>query len=148
MHEFSSVLLVDARGWILMQERDEHPVIDPDCWGFPGGHLEGAEDPLAGALREFVEETGVALAVGDVVAWRDVHVHHEAYGTDDVMHLFVGATALTDADITCNEGRRIVFVDPHDVTSLPLTAATGLVLPDFLASPDHARLSTAAKELS
>ena len=36
---FSGVLLVDRKGWILLQERDEHPVIDPDCWGLVGGAL-------------------------------------------------------------------------------------------------------------
>ncbi|KQY64107.1 MULTISPECIES: NUDIX domain-containing protein [unclassified Nocardioides] len=146
MTEFSSVLLVDARGWILMQERDEHPVIDPECWGFPGGGMEGDEEPLAGALREFDEETGVQLGAADIALWRDVEVFHSATASDDVMHLFVGATTLTDDDITCAEGRRIVFVDPDRVPELPLTAATSLSLPDFLASPDHARLAAAAKE--
>ena len=51
-HRFGSVILVDPRGWLLLQERDEHPVIDPECWGFCGGHLEPGEEPLAGALRE------------------------------------------------------------------------------------------------
>jgi 8-oxo-dGTP pyrophosphatase MutT (NUDIX family) len=29
-------------------------------WGFPKGHLEGEEAPLAAAVREVAEETGVA----------------------------------------------------------------------------------------
>ena len=44
MHRFASVLLVDRRGWLLLQERDEHPVIDPEKWGFVGGHVEDGED--------------------------------------------------------------------------------------------------------
>lgn len=137
MHHFASVLLVDPRGWVLLQERDENPVIDPDCWGFPGGHLEGDETPEQGARREFEEETGVALAQDAIHHWRDVEVFHEAYGTHDVMHLFVGATRLTDDDIDCREGRQIVFVDPARVPGLRLTVATGLSLPDFLASEHH-----------
>ncbi|QIX26590.1 NUDIX domain-containing protein [Nocardioides sp. JQ2195] len=148
MHQFSSVLLVDRRGWILMQERDEHPVIDPECWGYPGGHLEEGETPLEGAHREFAEETGVELAEGSVELWRKVGVHHTAYDSDDVMHLFVGATALSDADVECHEGRQIVFVDPAVAAGLPLTAATGLSLPAFLGSSDCVRLIEEAKELS
>ncbi|MDN5895479.1 MAG: NUDIX domain-containing protein [Nocardioides sp.] len=144
MHHFASVLLVDSRGWLLLQERDEHPVIDPDCWGFPGGHLEGEETPAQGAHREFEEETGVTLAPGAIEHRRDVDVFHEAYGTDDVMHLFVGPTRLTDADIDCREGRRIVFVDPARVPDLRLTSATGLCLPDFLASQTHRQLKEQA----
>lgn len=36
---------------------------DPNAglWEFPGGHLEGDEDPLVGASREFAEEVGVAV---------------------------------------------------------------------------------------
>lgn len=37
-------------------------------WGLPKGHLEPGEDLLAGALRECREETGIALAAGDLAA--------------------------------------------------------------------------------
>ena len=51
MHRFSSVALVDRRGWLLMQERDEHPVIDPEKWGLPGGSIEPGETPEQAAYR-------------------------------------------------------------------------------------------------
>ncbi|NGZ99920.1 NUDIX domain-containing protein [Nocardioides sp. W3-2-3] len=51
-HRFASVLLVDERGWLLLQERDENPVIDPGCWGFVGGHVDEGEEPDAAAYRE------------------------------------------------------------------------------------------------
>ena len=65
MARFSSVVLVDDRGWILLQERDEHPEIDPECWGYCGGHLEEGEDFETAAYRELAEETGVQH-IGDV----------------------------------------------------------------------------------
>ena len=37
---FAGVVLVDRRGWILLQERDEHPRIDPEKWGLAGGHVD------------------------------------------------------------------------------------------------------------
>lgn len=40
MTEFAAVILVDRRGWVLLQERDERPVIAPEKWAFCGGHLE------------------------------------------------------------------------------------------------------------
>lgn len=141
MHHFSSVALVDRRGWILLQERDEHPVIDPDRWGFPGGHVEEGEHPDAAAYRELAEETGVALT-GGLVAWRDFEVFHEAYGSDDVMHLYVAGTDLLDDDIACHEGRQMVFVAPDRVRQLALTVAAGIALPQLLASDLYRELAS------
>lgn len=148
MTRFASVLLVDRRGWVLLQERDEHAVIDPDRWGYPGGHLEGDETPEQGAHREFAEETGVVLDPDSIRLWREVDVFHAVHGSDDVMHLFVGATSLTDDDIDCREGRRIVFVDPDAVPGLDLTAATELSLPPFLASDTYQQIKDQPEEQS
>ncbi len=132
---FAGVILVDRRGWILLQERDEFPVIDPEKWGPPGGHLESGEDPVAGAARELFEETGVRLGAADLRLWDAIEVFHEAYGSDDLMHVFAAPVDLTDADIVCGEGRRIVFVEPSAARALDLTASASISVPGFLDSP-------------
>ncbi|GAB2860893.1 hypothetical protein GCM10027026_08430 [Myroides odoratimimus subsp. xuanwuensis] len=137
------MILVDPRGWLLLQERDSHPVIDPDKWGLPGGHLDEGEDPEACAYRELEEETGVRLESG-LGWWRDVEVFHEAYDSHDVCHVFLGATTLTDDDIVCGEGRRIVFVEPSAALSLDLTAAAAIVLPMLVGTDLHDQLTVAA----
>jgi 8-oxo-dGTP pyrophosphatase MutT (NUDIX family)/predicted ABC-type ATPase len=55
-------------GRVLMLQRafdDPDSADRPDpaagTWEFPGGHLDDGETPFAGAMREFVEETGVTL---------------------------------------------------------------------------------------
>jgi 8-oxo-dGTP pyrophosphatase MutT (NUDIX family) len=53
------VVLVDRRGWILLQERDEYAPIAPDQWGFVGGHVEDGESFEAAVHRELEEETGI-----------------------------------------------------------------------------------------
>ena len=117
---FSGVLLVDRRGWILLQERDEHPVIDPDCWGLVGGHVDPGEEFEAAAYRELTEETEVVVPLGGLHYFAEFEVDHtEAYGSLDRMAVYVATTDLTDADVVCHEGRRIVFVDPGEVTGLP-----------------------------
>lgn len=140
MYQFASVVLVDARGWVLLQERDSNPAIDPDRWGFSGGHLEEGETPEEAAYRELEEETGLRFPPGTLRPWRSVEVFHEAYDSDDVMHVFLAPTTATDADITCREGRQIIFVDPGDARDLPLTAAAAIALPLFLDSPEYAEL--------
>ena len=59
------------------------------------------------------------------------------------MQVFVAPTDLTDADIVCHEGRRIVFVDPEAVAGLPLTMAAADIMPAFLGSPVYRDLAGA-----
>ena len=133
MQRFSSIVLVDRRGWVLLQERDHHPVIDPDRWGFVGGHEDDGESYEHAAYRELEEETGLRLA-GGLVRFDTFAVRHAHKDTDDELTLFVMAVDLTDDDVVLGEGRQIVFVDPTTVGALPLTTAARVVLPAFLAS--------------
>jgi len=137
VHRFASVLLVDARGWLLLQERDEHPVIDPDRWGLPGGHVEDGEDYEPAAYRELEEETGIHLEPGTLRLWRELQVFHEAYGTLDSTQVYVARVDLTDADIVVGEGRQIVFVEPSAARALDLTTSATIAVPDFLDSQDY-----------
>jgi 8-oxo-dGTP diphosphatase len=134
MHRFSGVLLVDRRGWVLLQERDERPAIEPDKWSLVGGHLDEGEGFEAAAYRELEEETGIRLRPGELTMWREVQVFHEVYDSLDVMQVWVGTTDLTDADIVLGEGRQIVFVEPDRACALDLAASAAAVLPDFLES--------------
>ena len=138
---FSSIALVDARGWVLMQERDEHPVIDPEKWGLPGGHVEPGELPEAAAYRELEEETGVRAQPGTLEHFATVVVRHPDSVADDTIHLYAAATALGDADIRVGEGRQIVFVEPQAARALDLTLGASRLLPGFLDSPRYRTLS-------
>lgn len=137
---FASVLLVDRRGWVLLQERDEHPVIDPDRWGFVGGHLDEGEEFEPAAYRELAEETGIVLPPASLSLWLETTVFHVATGTDDPVQIWVAATGLTDADIVVGEGRQIVFVEPTHARGLELTASAARILPEFLDSECYREL--------
>jgi 8-oxo-dGTP diphosphatase len=115
--------LVDARGWVLLQERDE--------------------DGRAAMERELAEETGLVLDRGVLSLWYD---GWRTPGTKtspslrDHWQLWVGRVDLTDADIVCGEGRQIVFVDPDRLRDLDLAESTAEFLPRFLASPAYAAM--------
>lgn len=138
---FASVLLVDRAGRLLLQERDEHAVIDPDRWGLVGGHVEDGEGFEAAAYRELAEETGIHLPPGSLRRWRRTEVFHEAYGTHDAVEVWIGTTSLGDADVVVGEGRQIVFVEPGVARGLELTASASTLLPDFLDSPEYRKLT-------
>jgi 8-oxo-dGTP pyrophosphatase MutT (NUDIX family) len=144
MTEFAAVILVDRRGWVLLQERDEHPRIAPEKWSFCGGHLESGEDPLTGAARELEEETEVRISPADLQLLAVHDVYHPETGTDDKLHLYAAGVDLTDADIVCHEGRQIVFVDPVKAPDLDLSDSARIGLTPFLGSTQHAALSGSA----
>jgi 8-oxo-dGTP pyrophosphatase MutT (NUDIX family) len=134
-HLFAGIILVDHGGRLLLQERDEHPRIDPEKWGLAGGHLDPGEEFEVGAYRELEEETGVRLPPGTLTMWREFVVdHRQAYGTFDRMQVFVAGTDLTDDDIECHEGRQIVFVDADRARGLDLSSAASDIVPAFLHS--------------
>jgi 8-oxo-dGTP pyrophosphatase MutT (NUDIX family) len=140
-HRFAGVVLVDRRGWLLLQERDEHPRIDPEKWGLVGGHLDPGEDFEPAAYRELAEETEIVVPSGSLRFWKVFDVDHsEAYGTSDQMAVYVAPTDLTDADVVCHEGRQIVCVDPVAALGLPLTNAASVIVPELLSSALYGEL--------
>ena len=136
MRRFSSTLLVDRRGWLLLQERDEHAAIAPERWGLVGGHVEDGEEFEPAAYRELEEETGVRLAPGTLRLWRELT--RADWGA--TFRIWCAGTHLTDADIVVGEGRQIVFVDPARLGELDLADMAQAVLPEFLASPEYGEL--------
>jgi 8-oxo-dGTP diphosphatase len=140
VRHFASILLVDPRGWVLLQERDEHPLIDPDRWGFVGGHVDHGEEPETAAYRELLEETGLQVEPPALELWREYSIYHAAYESFDDVCVYAAATTARDTDIVLGEGRQIVFVDPDTVDQLPLTASASRILPEFLASERYRSL--------
>ena len=115
MQRGSGVLLVDDRGWILLQLRDANGAY-PHHWGTVGGMVEPGETVESAARRELAEETG----------YRAGHLHFGAQtrlqlpdGTPRVATLFYAHYDGVQP-ISCLEGERIEFVDPATLGSLPI----------------------------
>lgn len=137
----ASVLLVDSRGWLLLQERDEHARVAPNQWGLVGGHLEEGEEWEAALHRELAEETGLRLADALELWFDEVVQHSPKVSTHLADHWKVWAASvdLSDDDIALGEGRQIVFVDPARITdgSLDLSVGARHLLPMFLESATY-----------
>ena len=58
MQNIVNALLL-CEGKILLARRSRHRKAYPDCWSFPGGHVEGDETLDQALCREVAEELGI-----------------------------------------------------------------------------------------
>lgn len=94
-----------ASPWIVNQAHTKvlmvyHHIYD--SWSWCGGHLDGCDDPLAVALREGKEETGLyelSLLVNEPIAIDVLPVHGHRKNNEYVSsHLHLNLTYLCEAD--------------------------------------------------
>jgi 8-oxo-dGTP diphosphatase len=136
------VLLLNERGEILMQLRDDIPTIaDPGCWAVPGGGQDAGESLEAAARREFLEETEYVLSDLALVYERDLDrgagfIEHQAY----FLAQYDGVQPLV-----CHEGQRLEFLAPARLASLPLTPDLNTIVRRILQKSE---LRTQNSELS
>lgn len=127
------LLLVDGRGWVLLQERDENAPRAANQWGMVGGHVENGEDYEPAAYRELAEETGIQLPAGSLRRWREDEYTYPD-GHRGRYCIYAARVDLADEDIVVGEGRQIIFVDPERIPALDLAGSSRNFVPAFLRS--------------
>jgi 8-oxo-dGTP pyrophosphatase MutT (NUDIX family) len=87
VHVTASAVVVGRRGVLLHRHRRL------GRWMQPGGHVDGGEAPFEAAIRESVEETGLAMAHppgGPLLLHLDVHPAASGHTHLDLRFLLVG----------------------------------------------------------
>jgi 8-oxo-dGTP pyrophosphatase MutT (NUDIX family) len=135
IRRIAAVALFDQRGWLLLQERDEHAPADPLKWSLPGGAVEDGETDREAAARELEEESGVSGV--DLHEAGEIHYFCVDCAENHVVGLFLSLTALTDDDVECHEGRQMVFVDPRTIHTLPWNRPLAMALPKVVGHPAY-----------
>jgi 8-oxo-dGTP pyrophosphatase MutT (NUDIX family) len=108
------VLLIDDRGWILLQLRDGHGIY-PYHWATVGGAVEEGETLEAAIQREVDEETGYQLTAPLTLGSRATLVLPNGHVREATL-FFARYDGLQPID--CREGLQITFVDPATLDSL------------------------------
>ena len=130
MIELTAVVLLDPRGRLLLQLRDDKAPRFPNTWGLPGGHVEPGESRPEAAARELLEETSLVAT-----APLEPFLRQELPDIGRVKHYFWGRSTATDEDIVVGEGAAIVFVTPDEaLDGRPLTPGTEEALRQFFRS--------------
>lgn len=113
---------------ILLMKRAPHKRIFPNQYNGLGGHIERYEDPLTGAKREILEESGLDV--------HDLHlcsIHNIDAGQDTGIILFV-YTAITDTrefSQASDEGT-LEWVAINQLENYDLVEDLPLILPRIL----------------
>lgn len=132
-------LAVRARdtGRVLMLQRgldDGDPA--SGTWEFPGGHIEDGEAPLAAAVREWSEEVGILLAVGDPAGqWASPDNVYRGFVVDvpdeACVPIFSGRDSVANPDDPDGDAvQAVAWWDPEQLPGNPA------VRPELLACVD------------
>jgi 8-oxo-dGTP pyrophosphatase MutT (NUDIX family) len=108
------LLLIDDRGWILLQLRDGH-VVYPYHWATVGGAVEEGETLEAAIQREVHEETGYRLSGPLGFGGRATLI----LPNEEIRHATLFFARYDSAQpLQCFEGLQITFVDPSTLDTL------------------------------
>jgi 8-oxo-dGTP pyrophosphatase MutT (NUDIX family) len=133
------VLLVDAQGRLLLQQRHARAARFPGAWGLVGGGIEDGETPELAARRETREETGLEVAGPLTLFMRFPRPHPK--NPHLTWYVFYAPTEARETDLVLGEGQALRFVPAEEVPGLALHPTAATVLTAFLASPAYARLA-------
>jgi 8-oxo-dGTP diphosphatase len=112
---------------VLLMRRAPHKRIFPNLYNGVGGHIERHEDPLTGARREILEETG--LTVHDINL-RAVYNIDSGESTGIVLFVF---TAESDSrEVIANEEGTLHWIPKPNVTQFDLVEDLPFILPRLL----------------
>ncbi|QGK71196.1 NUDIX domain-containing protein [Allosaccharopolyspora coralli] len=134
-----AVFIQDESGRLLMIERT-----DNGYWAIPGGAQDVGETTREAAIREVREETGIDVAINEVIGiYSDPH-HVIAYDDGEVRQEFsiLLRGRPTGGELrTSYESRRVHWVPPPEIESLTIHPSMRLRVEHGLQDRHHPYLS-------
>jgi mutator protein MutT len=115
---------------VLLQHRTADARINPNKWGFFGGHGEEGETPDEAFVREIKEELNIALQSSD---FRPLFSYeHKENGIFRYVYLVTSLNAITP--LVISEGQGYAWVPVSEVFSWNITSGSRSDLEKFFSS--------------
>jgi len=106
-----SAILMNSRGQVLLQQRDDNPAIRyPGNWSLFGGTVENVETPSAAVAREVKEEIDFDL--------RNFGLFREFVQNNKHEFAFVGELSAEPQELTLSEGQAMNLFYPSQLQEL------------------------------
>ena len=120
-----SVAGIAWQGGRLFLARRKPGGVNSRLWEFPGGKVDAGESPAESLAREFFEELGVEVTVGELLATgsfrhRNIDFRLEAY-----------RITLASTDLHLNEHEEVGWFTPAEAEALPLVPSDRSILPQL-----------------
>lgn len=126
----ASAVITDGQGRILLQRRS-----DSGLWALPGGGMEMTDSLPGTAVREVKEETGLDIEITGLVGTYTDPRHVIAYTDGEVRRQFnvcFRARIVGGSLEISDESTELRFVDPQELSALPMHHTQQLRLTHFL----------------
>jgi mutator protein MutT len=105
--------LLTRNGQILLARRSPLRSKWPDCWSFPGGHVEPGETFDQALVRELAEEIGVVPT-----AWATITTLN--YAPQSVsFHMFLVTDWMGEPTLLGDEHTELTWIEPYKASRLP-----------------------------
>lgn len=127
-----SVIPVNRRGEVLLQQRDHTPgILYPGCWTIFGGAVEGDESFDEAIRRELREELDLDFPL---THWDDYRcpVRSIEGELDVIVHVYTGALDVPSERLTLYEGQALGWFGVDEVNLLDIGFEKKPVLLRFL----------------
>lgn len=113
-HDVASIVLVNPKGLLIFQKRDNKPSIRyPGMITVWGGAVEDQETPLQAALREIKEETNLAPSLKDFEFIGEYPRKYKINELSVICYIYI-LRNIDETSLQVFEGQGYVLVDPHN----------------------------------